>query len=171
MTNIRLLLAALSLILLTACQPDLNSNSYDYYSGAMGYGQVKKGVIQAIQYNVKVRKNDNVGNAVGGVSGGILGSRIGGSNKTTNAVGAIGGAVVGGLAGKAVEGAINDAKGTLYVVKQSSGRLFSVIEKSASPLRVGDHVYVIDLGGRPHLVLDKNYYYEYKKAQSTIINK
>ena len=154
----QLLCIALIMLLLTACGPDLNSNSYDYYDGAAGYGRVARGVIKEIQYHVKVRKNDNFGTVVGGVTGAIIGSHIGGSDSRINAVGTIGSVVVGSIAGNAVESAISNTEATLYVVKlNDSGHLLSVIEKSTLPLREGDHVYLIDVGGRPHLVLDKNY--------------
>lgn len=150
MINLRLLCVALSMLLLTACQPDLDSNSYDYYDGVSG--RVKQGVIQDIQYNVKVRKNNDVGTTVGAITGGVLGSNIGGSNGITNVIGLVGGAVVGGIAGNAVESSISDTKATLYIVKlEDSGRLLSVIEKSTLPLRKGDHVYLINTGGRLHL--------------------
>ena len=129
MMNIRLLCAALGIIMLTACQPDLNPNNYDYYGGTSG--RVKQGVIEDIRYNVKVRKNTDVGTIAGGVVGSAIGSNIGGSNQVMNVVGTVGGAVAGGIAGKAVESAISDTEGTLYIVKlKHSGRLLSVIQKS-----------------------------------------
>ena len=160
--NICLLFAALVIIMLTACQPDLNSNSYDYYGD--NSGRVKQGVIQSIQYNVKVHKNTDVGTIAGGIIGGAIGSNVGGSNRAMNVVGTVGSTVVGGIAGKAVERAISDTEGTLYVIKLNhSGRLFSVIEKSTVSLHKGDHVYLINAGGRLHLLLDENYSYVHKK--------
>jgi|GEM_PF-2055143 len=156
MTILRLLLIAFSMALLAACQPNLDSNSYDYYGGTSG--SVRQGVIQDIQYNVNVRKNSGVGTIAGGIAGGALGSGIGGDGRV-NTVGAVGGAVIGGLAGRAVESAVSKSKGTLYIVKfKNSDRLVSIIQSAKLPLCKGDHVYLINNGGRPRLKLNDNFY-------------
>ena len=157
MTALRTCLIVLSLALLTACQPDLNSNSYNYYDGTSS--RVQKGVIQDIQYNVKVRKNSGVGTLAGAVAGGALGSALGRSNSRANVVGAVGGAIAGGLAGSAIENSASNSQGTLYIVKlKPSGQLLSVIQNIKSSLCKGDHVYLIGSRQRPRLTLDDSYY-------------
>lgn len=157
MTILRIILIALGIAILAACQPNLNPNSYDYYGGTSGH--VQEGVIQDIQYNVDVRKNSGVGTIAGGIAGGALGSHIGGSDNRINTIGVVGGAIAGGLAGRAVESAVSDTKATLYIVRlKNSGRLLSVIQKGKLPLCKGDHVYLISAGGRPRLRLNDNYY-------------
>lgn len=153
----KLSLILLAVALLNACAPDLDSNTYDYYGGQGA--RVREGVIQDIQYNVKVRRNTGVGTIAGGVAGGAVGSRLGGTGGTTGVVGAVGGAVLGGMAGHAIENSAGTASATLYIVRLTeSNRLVSVIQQSPLPLCKGDHVYLIGSGDRPHLKLNDNYY-------------
>lgn len=157
MKLIKLSLLALLVALLTACAPNLNSNTYDYYGGQAA--RVREGVVQDIQYNVQVRRNTGVGTIAGGVAGGVIGSNLGGGNSTTGIVGTVGGAVLGGLAGHAIENSAGTSDATLYIVRLTeSNRLVSVIQQNRLPLCKGDHVYLIGSGDRPHLKLNDNYY-------------
>jgi outer membrane lipoprotein SlyB len=146
-----------SILLLTACQPELNPNTYNYYGGQGG--QVQEGVIQDIQYNVKVQRNNGVGAFAGGVAGGAVGSNLGGSGGALGLLGAVGGAVLGGIAGNAAQNSLDTSSATLYIVQLTrSQRLVSVIQENALALCKGDHVYLINNGNRPRLILNNNYY-------------
>lgn len=157
MKYLMLIPVVIAIALLSACGPDLDSDTYDYYGGQAA--RVQEGVIQDIQYNVKVRRNSGVGTVAGGVAGGALGSNLGGGDQASNIAGGVGGAVVGGIAGNAIERAAGTTKATLYIVRlTASGRLISVIQQNKLPLCKGDHVYIIGSGDRPRLKLNDNYY-------------
>jgi outer membrane lipoprotein SlyB len=162
MNSIKLVLGLALLSLLAACKPNLQSNSYDYYGG-MG-GNVQAGVIQDIQYNVKVDKNTGVGSLAGGVAGGAVGSSIGGGF-VSSILGAVGGAVVGGIAGNAIENGVSDTTSTLYIIQVNNNKYVSVIQDSAAPLCVGDHVFIIGSGDRPHLKINDGYYADGKHTR------
>lgn len=154
---VKLSLLAMLVALLTACAPNLNSNTYDYYGGQAS--RVREGVIQDIQYNVNVRRNTGVGAVAGGVAGGVIGSNLGGGNGVVGIVGTVGGAVLGGMAGHSIENSAGTSQATLYIVRLiESHRLVSVIQQNRLPLCKGDHVYLIGAGDRPHLKLNDNYY-------------
>jgi outer membrane lipoprotein SlyB len=153
----KLIAISASVGLLAACQPNLDSNSYDYYGGQSGH--VREAVVKDIQYNVNVRRNSGVGTIAGGIAGGAVGSNLGGGSGAIGLVGTIGGAVLGGMAGNAVEGSAGSTKATLYIIKlHESGRMLSVIQQNRLPLCKGDHVYLIGNNERPRLILNDSYY-------------
>lgn len=164
MKTIKCALLGLSVCLLAACQPNMDANTYDYYGGTGG--RVKEGVIQDIQYNVKVRRNSGVGAVGGAVGGGVIGSNLG-RGSAANAVGMVGGAIVGGLAGNAIENSMGTAAATLYIVRiKPSDRLVSVIQQNKLPLCKGDHVYLILNGNQPRLKLNDSYYSDGQHSRS-----
>jgi outer membrane lipoprotein SlyB len=164
----KFILLFLSVALLAACQPDVSSDSYDYYGGTSG--KVRKAVIEDIQHNVTVRKSSQGGGAlVGGFAGAVVGGSLagGGRRGPGRAIGTIGGAVVGGLAGHAIENSAGSAKATLYIIRlKNSGRMLSVIQQSRLPLCKGDHVYLIGSNDRPRLKLNDNYYSDGKHSRT-----
>ncbi len=170
MKFLRILFFLPVIALLAACQPDLGPNTYDYYGGTGG--SVREGVVQDIQYNVRVNKNSGGGSIAGGVGGAIIGSNLGGGNGLVGAVGMVGGAVVGSMAGNAIENSASTSQATLYIIRlRPSKRLVSVIQQSPVPLCIGDHVYVMLGGDRTRLRLNEQFYESGEHTRSGCLQK
>lgn len=149
MNCLKLPLILLCLLLLTACQPELNSNNYDYY-GSQESG-THEAVIQDIQYNVKIRKNKGISNLTGGISSGTVPQNI---------------------ADNTAQNSLGSSNATLYIVRlNKSNRLVSVIQQNKLALCKGDHVYLINRDDHPQLTLMNNYYSNGKHTRTGCENK
>lgn len=96
----RLLLAASAAVMLTACAPNVRTDSYSIGS----VGQVNRtvsGTVISVRA-VSIDGSQGGGAVAGAAAGGVAGSTIGGSDQAA-AIGAIGGLVVGAIAGAASE--------------------------------------------------------------------
>ena len=123
-----------ALIMLAACQADIGSNQYSSSSVGQISSAAQCTVVSVRQ--VKVKTNNNVGTAIGGLAGGVAGYSIG-SGSTAHNLGAIGGAVLGGLAGNAAQGALSSQGGFEYVIKLEDGRVMSLTQGTDTLLSPG----------------------------------
>lgn len=65
----------------------------------------------------------------------------------------LGGSVAGGLVGNAVGHTTGDTTGFEYIVRKPTGDLLSVTQKDAAPLKIGQHVLIIE-GPQARIVPD-----------------
>ena len=123
------------------------------YDGPQDYRTREASVIQNVTYGIiesvrAVRIDEGeapVGTIAGAAVGGILGSQVG--HGAGSAAAAVLGAVGGGLAGNAIEQRATQHNGEEIVVRLDNGSTIAVVQGSASDLRPGDHVRVLN-GGR-----------------------
>ena len=145
----RVLVAFMTIALLSACATDRGPSSYS----AGSVGQVNRtvsGTIVSVR-SVAVSGTNNVGGATGAGVGAIGGSALGGGTRS-NLIGAIGGAVIGGLAGSAIERGQTEYSGFEYVVETSNGNLMTIVQ-GAPALSSGERVLVL-YGSPSRLIAD-----------------
>lgn len=136
----RLLLTASVAALLTACAPNVRTDSYSIGS----VGQVNRtvgGTVISVR-SVSIDGTQGGGTVAGGVAGGVAGSTLGGSDQAA-AIGAIGGMVVGAIAGAASERALSKAQGLEYVVQTENGNLMTVVQGPDPVFSTGMRVLVL----------------------------
>ena len=137
------MLAAVTAVTLTACAPRMASDVY-YGGQTMRAQSVEMGVIEALRPVLIQGGDSGVGTVGGAALGGLAGSTIGHGGGSV--AGAIGGAIIGGVVGTAVERDANRREGVEVTVRMDSGRMISVVQEAAEPLRAGDRVRVLSDG-------------------------
>jgi outer membrane lipoprotein SlyB len=148
----RLLLPAalLAPLALAACGARYSPD--DYATRAVQQmNRVEQGVIIGAR-RVTVTAEGSTGAATGGAAGGILGSQAPGGNMAS-AIGAVGGALVGGLLGAATERVAGDTTAFEYIVRKENGELYSVTQRDAAALPIGQRVLLIG-GAQARIVPD-----------------
>ena len=140
----------LSLLLLAGCG---NTYSADTYAtrAVQQVNPVQQGVIIGAR-EVAISADGATGAAVGAAAGGIVGGAATGSN-LTSALAGVGGGLIGGLLGTATERAVNDNRGTEYIVRRTNGELVNVTQRDVPPLPIGQKVLVI-AGAQARIVPD-----------------
>lgn len=143
MKNYRLLLVALSALMLAACA----SQSGSSYSRAQTRSEqtVRLGVVESVR-NVTIEgTKSGVGAVAGAAVGGIGGSHVGKGKGST--VGTVVGAVLGGVAGHAIEDSTTKKAGLEITVKLENGQLIAVTQEADEQFRPGERVRVVSGGG------------------------
>ena len=140
----------LSVLLLAGCG---NTYSADTYAtrAVQQVNPVQQGVIIGAR-EVAISADGATGAAVGAAAGGIVGGAATGSN-LTSALAGVGGGLIGGLLGTATERAVNDNRGTEYIVRRTNGELVNVTQRDVPPLPIGQKVLVI-AGAQARIVPD-----------------
>lgn len=144
----RPLLTASVAAMLTACAPNVRTDSYSIGS----VGQVNRtvgGTVISVRA-VSIDGSQGGGAVAGAAAGGVAGSTIGGSDQAA-AIGAIGGLVAGAIAGAASERALSQAKGLEYVVQTENGNLMTVVQGPDPVFSTGTRVLV--LNGSPSRII------------------
>lgn len=136
-------------ILLAACAPNFSPNTYSS-DAVQRASKVDSGVVVGVR-KVLISVDSNVATATGAAAGGITGSQV--ADKTVSALSALGGAVLGGIAGNEVGHNIQDTFGYEYIVRKPNGDLLSVTQKDKKPLKIGEHVLLIQ-GSQARIVKD-----------------
>ena len=126
----------LLLLLLAGCGNDYSADTYATRQGT----------------TLAISADGQTGAAVGAAAGGVVGAATPGSN-LTSALAGVGGGLVGGLFGTATERALNDNRGTEYIVRQTDGKLVRVTQRDVPPLPIGQKVLVI-AGAQARIVAD-----------------
>ena len=137
------------IILLAACAPNFSPNTYSS-DAVQRASKVDSGVVVGVR-KVAISVDSNVATATGAAAGGISGSQV--ADKTVSALSALGGAVLGGIAGNKVGHNIQDTYGYEYIVRKPNGDLLSVTQKDKKPLKIGEHVLLIQ-GPQARIVKD-----------------
>lgn len=143
MKNYRLLLVALSALMLAACA----SQSGSSYSREQTRSEqtVRLGVVESVR-NVTIEgTKSGVGAVAGAAVGGIGGSHVGKGKGST--VGTVVGAVLGGVAGHAIEDSTTKKAGLEITVKLENGQLIAVTQAADEQFRPGERVRVVSGGG------------------------
>ncbi|MDO9450620.1 MAG: glycine zipper 2TM domain-containing protein [Rugosibacter sp.] len=143
MKNYRLLLVALSALMLAACA----SQSGSSYSREQTRSEqtVRLGVVESVR-NVTIEgTKSGVGAVAGAAVGGIGGSHVGKGKGST--VGTVVGAVLGGVAGHAIEDSTTKKAGLEITVKLENGQLIAVTQEADEQFRPGERVRVVSGGG------------------------
>ncbi|MBQ8870225.1 MAG: glycine zipper 2TM domain-containing protein [Alphaproteobacteria bacterium] len=130
----------LGIVMLTACQSDINSNQYATSSVGRANAASECSVLSVRP--VSVKSNNGLGTIIGSVAGGVAGYSIG-SGSTAHNLGAIGGAVLGGVAGNAAQGALSSQGGYEYVVKLSNGQVMTVTQGTDTLLTPGQRCMLL----------------------------
>ena len=130
----------LGIVMLTACQSDINSNQYATSSVGRANAASEFSVLSVRP--VSVKSNNGLGTIIGSVAGGVAGYSIG-SGSTAHNLGAIGGAVLGGVAGNAAQGALSSQGGYEYVVKLSNGQVMTVTQGTDTLLTPGQRCMLL----------------------------
>ena len=143
MKNYRLLIVAISALMLAACA----SQSGSSYSRTQTRSEqsVRLGVVESVR-NVTIEGTQSgVGAAAGAVVGGLGGSNVGGGKGST--VGAVLGAVLGGVAGNAIEGSTTKKAGLEITVKLDNGQLTAITQDADEQFRPGERVRILSGSG------------------------
>lgn len=128
--------------ILSACTPNLNTNSYQT-SSAGKINSVQEGTIINVRPVRIATENGGIGSMAGGIAGGAAGSMIGG-NTAVNIIGAVGGAVLGGALGAKAQEGLSAQTGYEYIVKLDSGKAITLTQGADTVFSVGQPVYVLD---------------------------
>lgn len=135
---------------LAGCSPDYSPDTYASRAVQQA-ARVEQGIVVGVR-EVAVTADGTVGAVAGSAAGGIAGSQTPGG-AVGAAFGALGGSLVGGLVGSTVERASGSTKAFEYVVRKANGELFSVTQKDAAPLPLGQKVLLI-AGAQARIVPD-----------------
>lgn len=130
----KLLTFVIPLVMLTACQADIQSDQYGTSSVGRAGSAAQCRVITVRQ--VKVKTDNELGTLIGGAAGGIAGYSIGHGN-TAHLLGGLGGAVLGGMAGDAAQGALSSQSGYEYVVELNNGQIMTITQGTSTLLSPG----------------------------------
>lgn len=134
---------------LAACGPAYSPDTYSS-NAVQQANKVDQGVIVGVRA-IAISADSTLATATGGGVGGIAGSQVGGG--TVGALGALGGSVAGGVVGNVVGHTTGDTSGYEYIVRKPSGDLLSVTQKDPAPLKIGQHVLIIE-GPQARIVPD-----------------
>lgn len=162
-TGTRLLTLLPLACLLAACGPDYSPNTY-MSNSVQQANKVDSGVVIGVR-QVKISADATLSSATGGAAGGIAGSQAG--TGAVSALTALGGAVAGGLVGNAVGHNVEDTYGYEYIVRKPKGDLVSVTQKDDKPLKVGQHVLIIQ-GAQARLVADYTEHVDVEHADTDL---
>lgn len=135
------LLAAASLLTLTACNPP-SQNRYGYQDVGQNAIVVFGTVVSERPVDI-TGKNTGVGAGVGVGGGALAGSLLGHGGGSI--AGMLAGAVIGGVAGAVAEQSLADTKGIEYVITEANGQTVSIVQniaKDDKPIKVGHRVMV-----------------------------
>jgi outer membrane lipoprotein SlyB len=138
------------LLLLAGCGSDYSADTYATRA-VQQVDPVQQGVIVGAR-EVAISADGTSGAAVGAAAGGIVGAATPGGNMTA-ALAGVGGGLIGGLFGSTAERAVNDNRGTEYIVRQTDGKLVRVTQRDVPPLPIGQKVLVI-AGAQARIVPD-----------------
>jgi outer membrane lipoprotein SlyB len=143
MRNYRLLLIAISALMLAACA----SQSGSSYSRTQTRGEqsVRIGVVESVRSVNIEGTQSGVGAVAGAAVGGLGGSNVGGGKGST--VGAVVGAVIGGVAGNAIENRTTRTDGLEITVKLENGQLIAITQEADEQFRPGERVRIVSGGG------------------------
>ncbi|AJP47496.1 membrane protein [Rugosibacter aromaticivorans] len=143
MKNYRLLLIALSTVMLAACA----SQSGSSYSRAQTRSEqtVRLGVVESVRAVTIEGTKSGIGAVAGAAVGGLGGSNVGGGKGSS--VGAVLGAVLGGVAGNAIEDRTTQKAGLEITVKLANGQMIAVTQEADEQFRPGERVRVLSGGG------------------------
>jgi outer membrane lipoprotein SlyB len=143
MKNYRLMLVAISALMLGACASQSGS-SYER-SQTRGEQSVRLGVVESVRKVSIEGTKSGVGAVAGAAVGGLGGSEVGGGKGST--VGAVVGAVLGGVAGNAIENATTRQDGLEITVKLDNGQLIAVTQAADEVFRPGERVRIVSGSG------------------------
>jgi len=135
--------------MLVACTPNYSPDTYSS-SSVQQASKVESGVLIGVR-KVTISSDSAVATGTGAAAGGIAGSQV--ADGAVAALGALGGTVVGGIAGNAAGHTIQDTPGYEYIVRKSNGDLVSLTQADKIPLKVGEHVLLIQ-GTQARIVSD-----------------
>lgn len=133
-----LLIAALTLLVLSACATSPPQRSY----GHSGYVSrcASCGVVEGIERVYGERQSTGAGAVVGGIIGGVLGNQVGSGSGRRAATAA--GAIAGGVAGNAIERDIRSAPRYEIHVRMDDGRRLVVTQRELQGIRQGAAVQI-----------------------------
>jgi outer membrane lipoprotein SlyB len=144
MKNQRLLLVALSALMLAACASSQSGASYSR-SQTRGEQTVRMGVVESVRTVTIEGAKSGVGAAAGAVVGGVAGSNVGGGKGST--IGAVLGAVAGGVAGQVIEEHSTKKAGLEITIKLDNGQLTAVTQEADEQFHPGERVRILSGGG------------------------
>jgi outer membrane lipoprotein SlyB len=142
--------AAALVAVLSGCGPSYSPNTYSA-AAVQQANPVQPGVVVGMRV-VQVSADTGVGTVAGAAAGGITGAQVDSGGPIT-ALSALGGSVLGGIVGSGVEHATGDTAAFEYIVRENKGDLVSVTQRDTVPLRIGEHVLVIE-GKQARVVRD-----------------
>ncbi len=133
-----LLIAALTLLMLSACATGPSQRSY----GHGGYVSrcADCGVVEGIERVHGDRQSTGAGAVVGGIIGGVLGNQVGSGSGRTAATAA--GVIAGGVAGNAIERDVRSAPRYEIFVRMDDGRRLVVTQRELHGIRQGAAVQI-----------------------------
>lgn len=127
-------------VLLTACQADIDSNQYS--TSSVGKASAASPCSVMSVRPVKVKSDNELGTLIGGAAGGIAGYSIGHGN-TAHLLGGLGGAVLGGLAGDAAQGALSSQNAYEYIVQLDNGQVMTITQGTNTLLSPGQKCMIL----------------------------
>lgn len=143
MKNYRLMLIAISALMLSACASQSGS-SYER-SQTRGEQSIRLGVVESVRKVSIEGTKSGVGAVAGAAVGGLGGSNVGGGKGST--VGAVVGAVLGGVAGNAIENATTRQDGLEITVRLENGQLIAITQAADEVFRPGERVRIVSGSG------------------------
>lgn len=143
MKNYRLMLIAISALMLSACASQSGS-SYER-SQTRGEQSIRLGVVESVRKVSIEGTKSGVGAVAGAAVGGLGASNVGGGKGST--VGAVVGAVLGGVAGNAIENATTRQDGLEITVRLENGQLLAVTQAADEVFRPGERVRIVSGSG------------------------
>lgn len=145
MTKLSTVLAALSLVSLTACGtmndgPRTSDSNYNNNNNNNNYASSGNGVVESITIvDANNKQGIGVGAVAGGVIGGVLGNQVGKGDGNTAAT--IAGAAGGAYVGHQIEKSKRQNSAYRLTVRMNNGDRQTFIEE-ANAFKVGDYVRV-----------------------------
>lgn len=136
-------------VLTVGCTPGFSPNTYSS-AAVQQASKVDTGIVIGVR-QVSISVDATLASTTGAAAGGIAGSQV--ADSTVSALGALGGAVLGGIAGNQVGHKLQDTYGYEYIVRKPKGDLVSVTQKDITPLKIGEHVLIIQ-GVQARIVKD-----------------
>lgn len=143
MKNYRLMLIAISALMLSACASQSGS-SYER-SQTRGEQSIRLGVVESVRKVSIEGTKSGVGAVAGAAVCGLGASNVGGGKGST--VGAVVGAVLGGVAGNAIENATTRQDGLEITVRLENGQLLAVTQAADEVFRPGERVRIVSGSG------------------------
>lgn len=151
----RLMLSAVCLGALAACQPNLQSNNYSV-AGTQQAVRAERATVLTYRI-VDVQGRETGGGALAGAAiGGVGGSAIGQGTRA-NVLGALGGAVIGGLAGHFAEKGLSDTQAYEYTLRDEHGQTLILAQQDQTPFNPGARVLIV-YGNPNRVIADTNPY-------------
>lgn len=136
-----LTMAALTILLLSACMPESRSGSVYTKDQARTSHSVYYGTVLRVADVTIEGTNTGAGTVGGGAMGGVLGSAVGsGSGRVISTVG---GAIIGGIAGSMAEKGVTKTAAVELEVELDNGELLAIVQEKDAEYHVGDRVRVL----------------------------